>query len=929
MKKLTFIIGLMAMVWNVLWADSNVVIEHNGIYFRKLSDHHLSVTYRDTSYNSYKGVVKVGPGIWIGDVHYLIVAVDGRAFKDCDSLTSVTVELAGQSVFPQTIGDYAFQNCRNLTFATIVGDVDNNGLGKGIFAGCTALQGARLNITASQYSDEMFCGCTSLTSLPSLSKYDIPRIGRKAFAGCNSLTQVRLPIQCSWGDSAFADCIELKTIIITSGSSQPITHDMFAGCSKLASVVCPSINPPVLHYANYFDSEMCDTLQLKVPASSVEAYQLADEWGYFKNIQPLPYDFESGGAYYRFISPDEVEVTHHDWSMSANTNNFISIPQTVKSGNYDGKIYRVVSVADSAFYARETLMDVKLPPSITTIGAYAFKSCTELQYINFPSVTMIGDAAFEQCEKLYKYTLSGRLCHIGDYAFKGCMALEQFVFPSAINYIGNGAFSGCSKLNTIKFCDLIKSVSIGSSAFEGCVSLKQIGCLSLVPPVVNGDSVFDQICFTAAQLLVPHSSGSQYKSDVFWGKFSSQRTLKYDFIHAGGAYRISSAEELSLSPGDNFWAYNSNDLDVPDTLNYDGVDYVVKSVDDYALNNCQAIRRVTLGNSLERIGRSAFAGSGIFSIRVGASLKSIGKEVFLGCGNLNEMIVDEANTLYDSRNECNAIIKTADNCLVYGCRGSIVPPTITSIADSAFFMCTGLVKIEIPNSVRKIGMSAFGYCNSLATVTFSDSLKYMGPGAFAMTSIKSLVIPDGLDSVPYLAFSGCTNLEELVLPKHLKSIGILAFSHCHKLKRLTIPNSVDSIGIFAFLWCKVMEDLTIGSGTTYIGSSAFDSPFPFNHAITSVTCKTSRPPTLELGDAFDSSYANATLYVPISSVPLYKSALGWKEFYHIVGIEDSEVDCINEGSQDKNIVRYNLMGMPVDESYRGVVIENGKKILKY
>ena len=192
MKKLTFIIGLMAMVWNVLWADSNVVIEHNGIYFRKLSDHHLSVTYRDTSYNSYKGVVKVGPGIWIGDVNYLIVAVDGRAFKDCDSLTSVTVELAGQSVFPQTIGDYAFQNCRNLTFATIVGDVDNKGLGKGIFAGCTALQGARLNITASQYSDEMFCGCTSLTSLPSLSKYDIPRIGRKAFAGCNSLTQVRL-----------------------------------------------------------------------------------------------------------------------------------------------------------------------------------------------------------------------------------------------------------------------------------------------------------------------------------------------------------------------------------------------------------------------------------------------------------------------------------------------------------------------------------------------------------------------------------------------------------------------------------------------------------------------------------------------------------------------------------------------------------------
>ena len=96
--------------------------------------------------------------------------------------------------------------------------------------------------------------------------------------------------------------------------------------------------------------------------------------------------------------------------------------------------------------------------------------------------------------------------------------------------------------------------------------------------------------------------------------------------------------------------------------------------------------------------------------------------------------MNSGNTVYDSRNNCNAIIETATNTLIAGCQNTVIPNTVTSIGQYAFGYCSGLTNVVIPNSVTSIGDSAFQSCNGLTSVTIPDSVTTVGNFAFFMCS---------------------------------------------------------------------------------------------------------------------------------------------------------------------------------------------------
>ena len=124
--------------------------------------------------------------------------------------------------------------------------------------------------------------------------------------------------------------------------------------------------------------------------------------------------------------------------------------------------------------------------------------------------------------------------------------------------------------------------------------------------------------------------------------------------------------------------------------------------------------------------------------------------------------MEEGNTAYDSRENCNAIIETASNTLVAGCMNTTIPNSVTAIGDGAFLGRTGLASISIPASVTTIGNRAFYGCTSLTSINIPSSVTTIGYKAFLdCTGLKSISIPASVTAIGDYAFLGCTGLTNI------------------------------------------------------------------------------------------------------------------------------------------------------------------------
>ena len=171
----------------------------------------------------------------------------------------------------------------------------------------------------------------------------------------------------------------------------------------------------------------------------------------------------------------------------------------------------------------------------------------------------------------------------------------------------------------------------------------------------------------------------------------------------------------------------------------------------------------------------------------------------------------------------------------YKCTGLenvIIPDSITSIGSYAFFGCSSLISITIPEGVTSIGDGAFKYCSGLTSITVdsANTVYHSSGNCIIRTLTKTLVVgcknsiipSDGsVTSIGSYAFSGCSGLTSITIPNSVTSIDECAFSECSGLASVTIGNSVTSIGSYAFRGCSSLTSVTIGNGVTSIGNSAF------------------------------------------------------------------------------------------------------------
>ena len=226
----------------------------------------------------------------------------------------------------------------------------------------------------------------------------------------------------------------------------------------------------------------------------------------------------------------------------------------------------------------------------------------------------------------------------------------------------------------------------------------------------------------------------------------------------------------------------------------------VTTIGARAFEFCFSLFSIEIPNSVTTIGKAVFKGSALKSIVIPESVIHIGEDAFEGC-YLESITVNIGNPIYDSRNDCNAIIETETNTLIIGCANTIIPNSVTGIGNGAFKDCDALKSIVIPESVIHIGEGAFEDCDAL----------------------KSIIIPNSVIEISACAFRYCKSLESIVIPSSVISIGEEAFLACKALTSIHIPDGVINIERRAFQWCVKLVSVELSASVKKIGEVVFCS----------------------------------------------------------------------------------------------------------
>jgi len=526
----------------------------------------------------------------------------------------------------------------------------------------------------------------------------------------------------------------------------------------------------------------------------------------------------------------------------SNVREEVIIPSVV---TYHDTDYKVTCIGDNAFNSCYELTSITIPESVISIEDYAFGNCIRLTTLIIPkSVTSIGSLAFYYCDGLTSITVdqnnpvfdSRNNCNaiINSSTNKIVLGCSNTVFPESITSIGDYAFSGCFKLTSLTIPQNITDISGNAFYFCGLTSIT----VDQNNPVFDSRNNCNAIINSSTNTIVVGCSKTIFPESVtsigdyaFGGCFGLKSLIIPEsitsigegaFCYCTGLTSISIPEGVTRIGGYAFsYCFNLESITIPKSVTSIGysafcgcaaltsitIPESVTSIGDFAFYDCINLESITIPKSVTSIGHSAFSGCiALKSINIPESVTSIGEYAFALCSGLTSITVDQNNPVFDSRNNCNAIINSSTNIIVTGCSNTVLPESIISIGEGAFYNCTGLTSISIPEGVTSIGDYAFYGCSSLSYLSLPSTLEEFGNNCFNECEGLQTAGPKGggynyefcwEDVIPANAFYKLNYLKSVYIPKTVKSV-----YECDKVTGTGYPSSV-------FYGCNNLESVTV------------------------------------------------------------------------------------------------------------------------